>query len=257
MIGLPGFKLLCKYTSTCPPQIQVGDQFNYGVFEHQMMLKGLDFVGIDDMGSDKIKKERIAAKDVMSLPKRSYTLWSSELPAVLRKVLTDNPDLKAFPVTCPPHDGKFMMAEYTIENDPQEQKTEPHEKQSDTEGQQDLQLVDGDFLGMISRTNVELLLKLHDENVKDLNTASSPVIEGPPEVNEAMCIERDQAAPAETKMPGASQINLSPYIEIAPIIIPPNMPLPFIYRIVQSEGFNYVPVKGFQGHMHNLKPQIT
>lgn len=35
---------------------QVGDQFNYGVFEHQMMLKGLAFVGIEDMGADKLKK---------------------------------------------------------------------------------------------------------------------------------------------------------------------------------------------------------
>jgi hypothetical protein len=29
------------------------------------------------------------------------------------------------------------------------------------------------------------------------------------------------------------------HAQIAPIIIPPNMPLPFIYRIVNSEGFNY------------------
>ena len=26
----------------------VGDQFNYSVFDHQMMLKGLQFVGIDE-----------------------------------------------------------------------------------------------------------------------------------------------------------------------------------------------------------------
>ena len=43
------FGLYCA----CP---QVGDQFNYGVFEHQMMLKGLAFVGIEDMGADKLKK---------------------------------------------------------------------------------------------------------------------------------------------------------------------------------------------------------
>ena len=39
---------------------QVGDHFNYGVFEHQMMLKGFQFIGIDDMGADKVKKEKIA-----------------------------------------------------------------------------------------------------------------------------------------------------------------------------------------------------
>jgi hypothetical protein len=28
-------------------------------------------------------------------------------------------------------------------------------------------------------------------------------------------------------------------LQVAPIIIPPKMPLPFIYRIVNAEGFNY------------------
>ena len=41
------------------PQPKVGDHFNYGVFEHQMMLKGFQFVGMDDMGADKLKKEKI------------------------------------------------------------------------------------------------------------------------------------------------------------------------------------------------------
>ena len=33
--------------------------------------------------------------------------------------------------------------------------------------------------------------------------------------------------------PGAEEIDLSSKVEIAPVCIPPNMPLPFIYRIVQ------------------------
>ena len=59
MNHLPG---LTSLSPLPPPSLppQVGDHFNYGVFEHQMMLKGLQFVGIDDMGSDKVKKEKIA-----------------------------------------------------------------------------------------------------------------------------------------------------------------------------------------------------
>ena len=40
----------------------------------------------------------------------------------------------------------------------------------------------------------------------------------------------------------AGRIELSSKVEVAPITIPPNMPLPFIYRMVNAEGFNYVPV---------------
>lgn len=64
--------------------------------------------------------------------------------------------------------------------------------------------VQGDFLGMISRANV---IKAIEENGPD-----------------------------------ATGISLERYIEVAPIVIPPNMPLPFIYRIVQAEGINYLPV---------------
>jgi hypothetical protein len=35
---------------------EVGDHFNYSVFDHQMMLKGLQFVGIDE---EKARKSRM------------------------------------------------------------------------------------------------------------------------------------------------------------------------------------------------------
>jgi CBS domain-containing protein len=47
-------------------------------------------------------------------------------------------------------------------------------------------------------------------------------------------------------------IDLSEKVEIAPVTIPPNMPLPFIYRIVQGEGFNYVPVVRYHGCLEGL-----
>lgn len=50
----------------------------------------------------------------------------------------------------------------------------------------------GNFMGMISRRNVTDLLDLHGAE--------------------------------------ATKIDLSSKVEIAPIVIPPNMPLPFIYR---------------------------
>ncbi len=40
-------------TPPCTPQ--VGDYFNYSVFDHQMMLKGLAFVGIDEATAKKNK----------------------------------------------------------------------------------------------------------------------------------------------------------------------------------------------------------
>ncbi len=41
----------------------VGDCFNYGVFEHQMMLKNLAFVGLAESNS---KKFHINAADIMT-----------------------------------------------------------------------------------------------------------------------------------------------------------------------------------------------
>lgn len=46
----------------------------------------------------------------------------------------------------------------------------------------------------------------------------------------------------EESGPDATSISLERFIEVAPIVVPPNMPLPFIYRIVQAEGINYLPV---------------
>ncbi|GAX84673.1 hypothetical protein CEUSTIGMA_g12094.t1 [Chlamydomonas eustigma] len=72
----------------------------------------------------------------------------------------------------------------------------------------------GDFLGLISRANVMTLLEQYGR--------------------ESDCIDLTQK------------------VEIAPVTIPPNMPLPFIYRIVQGEGFNYVPVVRYHGCLEGV-----
>ncbi|KAG2483148.1 hypothetical protein HYH03_017993 [Edaphochlamys debaryana] len=156
----------------------VGDCFNYGVFEHQMMLKNLAFVGLAENNS---KKFHICAADIMKRNDgKGDTLYIVESGPVLAEALDSFRDVAAFPVTTvPPAEGKK-----------------------------------GNFVGMISRRNVGALL---DEHGAD-----------------------------------AAAVDLSSKVEVAPIVVPPNMPLPFIYRIVNAEGFNYVPVVRWNGPLEGL-----
>lgn len=55
-LGVQALHPLPHLTSLLPwPAHQVGDHFNYSVFDHQMMLKGLAFVGIDEGKAKKSK----------------------------------------------------------------------------------------------------------------------------------------------------------------------------------------------------------
>jgi hypothetical protein len=47
-------------------------------------------------------------------------------------------------------------------------------------------------------------------------------------------------------------IDLSSKVEIAPVVIPPGMPLTFIYHIMQEQGLNYVPVIRHHGPLEGL-----
>ena len=47
-------------------------------------------------------------------------------------------------------------------------------------------------------------------------------------------------------------IDLSSKVEIAPVVIPPTMPLQFIYNIMQEQGLNYVPVIRQHGPLEGL-----
>eukprot|EP00798_Chlamydomonas_sp_ICE-L_P020089 gene20090-26807_t len=157
---------------------QVGDQFNYGVFEQQMMLKAFQYVGIDEEAAAKAK---LSAANVMSQNTRSTTLYNVETAEVLAQALETNKDLLAFPVTMLPYEDDGA----------------------------------NDFLGMVSRARA---------NVAALLAAN----------------------------PGSDCIELNHKVEVAPIIIPTNMPLPFIYRIVNAEGFNHIPVIRYHGRLEGM-----
>ncbi|PNH00895.1 Chloride channel protein CLC-d [Tetrabaena socialis] len=159
----------------------VGDCFNYGVFECQMMLKNLAFVGLAENNS---KKSHINAADIMKRNDgKGDTLYTVEAGCVLAEALDTFRDNAAFPVTMLPADPDDTACK-------------------------------GNFVGMISRRNVAELIDEHGVE--------------------------------------AEAIDLTPRVEVAPIIIPPNMPLPFIYRIVNAEGFNYVPVVRWNGPLEGL-----
>jgi chloride channel 7 len=47
-------------------------------------------------------------------------------------------------------------------------------------------------------------------------------------------------------------IDLSPKVEIAPLVVPPGMPLQFLYTIMQEQGLNYVPVVREHGPLEGM-----
>jgi hypothetical protein len=51
---------------------------------------------------------------------------------------------------------------------------------------------------------------------------------------------------------GTEHIDLSSKVEIAPVVIPPTMPLQFIYNIMQEQGLNYVPVIRQHGPLEGM-----
>lgn len=50
----------------------------------------------------------------------------------------------------------------------------------------------------------------------------------------------------------AEAIDMSNKVEIAPVVIPPGMPLTFIYNVMQEQGLNYVPVIRQHGPLEGM-----
>jgi chloride channel 7 len=48
------------------------------------------------------------------------------------------------------------------------------------------------------------------------------------------------------------EIDLAVKVEVAPIVIPPGMPLTFIYNLMQEQGLNYVPVIRHHGPLEGM-----
>ena len=50
----------------------------------------------------------------------------------------------------------------------------------------------------------------------------------------------------------AESIDLSSKVEVAPVVIPPGMPLTFIYNVMQEQGLNYIPVIRQHGPLEGM-----
>lgn len=55
-----------------------------------------------------------------------------------------------------------------------------------------------------------------------------------------------------TEQAASGVIDLSSKVEVAPVVIPPGMPLTFIYHIMQEQGLNYVPVIRQHGPLEGM-----
>uniref|UniRef100_A0A383VTF4 Chloride channel protein n=1 Tax=Tetradesmus obliquus TaxID=3088 RepID=A0A383VTF4_TETOB len=155
----------------------VGDRFNYSVFDHQIMLKGFNFIG--GIPEHIVNRAHLEAEDVMSKPKVSASFAVVESSENLVNTLDAHKTSGAFPViSVPARPGEV-----------------------------------GDFMGIISRPSVMELLAQHEDE---------------------------------------PEIDLSSKVEVAPIVIPPGMPLTFIYNLMQEQGVNYVPVIRCHGPLEGM-----
>jgi hypothetical protein len=59
-------------------------------------------------------------------------------------------------------------------------------------------------------------------------------------------------AGCSTEQATIRMIDLSSKVEVAPVVIPPGMPLTFIYHIMQEQGLNYVPVIRHHGPLEGM-----
>lgn len=57
---------------------------------------------------------------------------------------------------------------------------------------------------------------------------------------------------AATDLCSQQLIDLSSKVEVAPVVIPPGMPLTFIYHIMQEQGLNFVPVIRQHGPLEGM-----
>eukprot|EP00878_Enallax_costatus_P010897 GHUV01011381.1.p1 GENE.GHUV01011381.1~~GHUV01011381.1.p1 ORF type:complete len:670 (+),score=126.18 GHUV01011381.1:946-2955(+) len=54
----------------------------------------------------------------------------------------------------------------------------------------------------------------------------------------------------------AESIDLSSKVEVAPVVIPPGMPLTFIYNVMQEQGLNYIPVIRQHGPLEGMVSRV-
>lgn len=50
----------------------------------------------------------------------------------------------------------------------------------------------------------------------------------------------------------ATNISLLEFVEAAPVVVPPDMPLAYLYEVVQNLGLNFVPVVQRHGPMEGI-----
>lgn len=65
------------------------------------------------------------------------------------------------------------------------------------------------------------------------------------------------AAAAAAAAPCSPLIDLRGKVEIAPLVVPPAMPLPFLYSIMQEQGLNYVPVIQHHGPLVGMVTRLA
>lgn len=87
------------------------------------------------------------------------------------------------------------------------------------------------------------------------NTDSAPVgsSSSTGEVSSSpVCPAARTSSSGTEQQPGTGLIDLGSKVEVAPVVIPPGMPLAFIYNIMQEQGLNYVPVIRQHGPLEGM-----
>ncbi|GBF95490.1 chloride channel CLC-c [Raphidocelis subcapitata] len=167
----------------------VGDRFNYSIFDHQIMLKGLQVIG--GIPEHVVRRAHLDAADVMARPGSGGpgcggpagagpALRIVEGGAAIADALDADRTVNAFPVLAP----------------------------AAAAGEA------GDFMGVISRVSLRELLAKHGES--------------------------------------ATAIDLSCKVEVAPIAVPPSMPLHTLLALMNEQGLDYVPVIRRHGPLEGM-----
>lgn len=66
-----------------------------------------------------------------------------------------------------------------------------------------------------------------------------------------------EASAGSSSSAAAQMIDLSAKVEVAPVVIPPGMPLSFVYHIMQEQGLNYVPVIRHHGPLEGMVTRLV
>jgi len=259
----------------------VGDRFNYSVFDHQMILKGLGVVGMGGGGEpDKaVARTRLTAGDVMLAPRspppppsgarrgregetggaassgaaadlaaaapgagggggggelgKGRALLAApralrvlETRAAVAAALEAHRDAPAFPVCALGKEGG-----------------DSGDGGEDGDGGDDENGSDAGpaFLGMVSRG--ALLDLLRQQQPAGESTA----------VNEPHQQQHQQQQQQQRRRrPDGALLNLAPRVEAPPVVVPPSMPLAFVYALMQDQGLDCLPVIRQHGPLEGL-----